>query len=198
MTPTLLVQVCCCCCCCCFPYKFVGIVIFVQQPRCCLYEFVVVAAASGNPVLKTLLARLRLNDAVVSIPLSCSVTLIAVRVLRCCSNAVVAATTATTIASHRGIELIRFDQLLSHGNNPRCYKIKEEEEKEKRKEAKRRRKVRLMPYFSTITATAAPLTIRFVLMECTVYRMVYPHGFMPHTIVIIVLCRDIWCGKKAT
>ena len=55
-----------------------------------------------------------------------------------------------------------------------------------------------MPYFSTITATTAPLTIRFVLMECTVYRMVYPYGFMPHTIVIIVLCRDIWCKKKST
>ena len=72
-----------------------------------------------------------------------------------------------------------------------CYKIKDKDEegKEQRNEAKRRRKVRLMPYFSTITATAAPLTIRSVLMECIVYRMVYLYGFVPHTIVIIVLRR---------
>ena len=78
-----------------------------------------------------------------------------------------------------------------------CYKIKDEEEgKEKRKEAKKRRKVRLVPYFLTITATATPLTIRSVLMECIVYRMVYLYGFVPHTIVIIVLCRDIWYKIK--
>ena len=63
---------------------------------------------------------------VVSIPQSCLVTLVAVGVLLfervcCCSNTCVAAaaaanTTTTTIASHRGIKLIRFDQLLSYGN----------------------------------------------------------------------------------
>ena len=65
---------------------------------------------------------------VVSIPQSCLVTLVAVGVVLfervcCCSNTCVAAaaaaattTTTTTIASHRGIELIRFDQLLSYGN----------------------------------------------------------------------------------
>ena len=50
-----------------------------------------------------------------------------------------------------------------------------------------------MPHFSIITTAVTSLTIQSVLMECTVYRTVYPkYGFVPHTIVIIVLCRDIW------
>ena len=53
-----------------------------------------------------------------------------------------------------------------------------------------------MPFFSIITTAITPLTIRSILMECTVYHMVYPYGFVPHTIVIIVLCRDIWCKIK--
>ena len=53
-----------------------------------------------------------------------------------------------------------------------------------------------MPFFSIITTAITPLTIQSILMECTVYRMVYPYGFVPHTIVIIVLCRVIWCRKK--
>ena len=59
--------------------------------------------------------------------------------------------------------------------------------KEQRSEAKNRRKVSLMRYLSIITAAVSSLTIQTVLMECTVYCMVYPYGFVPHTIVIIVL-----------
>ena len=76
---------------------------------------------------------------------------VAVQTRIAAAAATATAATDNTIASQRGIELIRFNQLLLHGN-PRCYKIKEEEEKEKRSEAKRRKEVRLMRYFSIITA----------------------------------------------
>ena len=84
-----------------------------------------------------------------TIPWSCLVTLVAVRVLRCCSNVVVtvrtrvaaavvaaAATAAatTTIAAHRSIELIRFDQ-LSYGN-PRCYKTRQRWRRRREKKQK--------------------------------------------------------------
>ena len=54
-----------------------------------------------------------------------------------------------------------------------------------------------MQYFSSITATVASLTTLAVYFDgITVYRSIYPYGFVPHTIVIIVLCRDIWCKIK--
>ena len=53
-----------------------------------------------------------------------------------------------------------------------------------------------MQYFSITTAAVASLTILPVLMECTAYHAIVPSHYMPHTIVIIVLCRDIWCKIK--
>ena len=65
------------------------------------------------------------------------------------------------------------------------------------KRTTRRKKVSLLLYFSIITTAAvASLTILPVLMECTVYHAIVSSHYMPHTIVIIVLCRDIWCKIK--
>ena len=108
----------------------------------------------------------------------------------------VAVVAATTTAPPCLIPLVLIT--LSYGNpDRRCNNKKRTKmKKEKRSEAKRRRKVRLMRYFSIITSADASRTIRSVLMEYIVYSTVYPYGFVPHTIVIIVLCRDIWCKIK--
>ena len=56
--------------------------------------------------------------------------------------------------------------------------------------------MRLKPYFSIITAAVASLTILPVFDGITVYHAIVSSHYMPHTIVIIVLCRDIWCKIK--
>ena len=60
------------------------------------------------------------------------------------------------------------------------------------KRSTRRKKVRFMRYFSIITAAATSLTILPVFDGITVYHAIVYSHYMPHTIVIIVLCRDIW------
>ena len=52
--------------------------------------------------------------------------------------------------------------------------------------------MRFMRYFSIITAAATSLTILPVFDGITVYHAIVSSHYMPCTIVIIVLCRDIW------
>ena len=85
----------------------------------------------------------------------------------------------------------RFDQLLLVTGG--CNKI-EEEGAEKR--SKSEEESEIDAGFLITTAAVASLTILPVLMECTVYHAIVPSHYMPHTIVIIVLCRDIWCKIK--
>ena len=120
---------------------------------------------------------------------------VAVQTRIAAAAATATAATDNTIASQRGIELIRFNQLLLHGN-PRCYKIKEEEEKEKRNKAKKRRNVRLKPYFSIITTAVASLTILLVFDGMTVYHAIISSHYMPLCDDCCVLCRDMCCKIK--